>query len=198
MAFKEKKRTIDIHGIKCPIDPDFRIMCDLTEKDRTVLSRFYFAGLPEGVAVDEAIQGMLDFYREGLAPGKAKETQEDKKGKALPCFDFAEDEGYFYAAFLSTYGIDLYTAKLHWFVFCDLFRGLPDDCRLKQIIGIRDTKMSDVPKYDKQRISRLKKIYALDGTQEKRYKTVEERDTAMRERLLKMQKKMQNKRGEKE
>ena len=80
MAFKEKKRTIDIHGIKCPIDPDFRIMCDLTEKDWTVLSRFYFAGLPEGVTADDAIQGMLDFYRKGLAPGKAKDEKEDKKG----------------------------------------------------------------------------------------------------------------------
>ena len=183
MAFKEKKRTIDIHGIKCPVDPDFRIMCDLTEKDRTVLSRFYFAGLPEGVAVDEAIQGMLDFYKEGLAPGTAVETQEDKKGKALPCFDFAEDEGYFYAAFLSEYGIDLYTAKLHWFVFCDLFRGLPDDCRLKQIIGIRNTKMSDVPKYDKRRMAKLKRIYSLDKNRERRFATVEERDRDMLERV---------------
>jgi hypothetical protein len=184
--FGEKPRTIEINGIRCPVDPDFRLMCELSADgaDRAeILSRFFFAGLPEGVTTEGAFDGAMKFYREGLTGGDGEESGEN--GSSLPCFDFGEDEGYFFAAFLSEYGIDLNRAKLHWFDFCALFRGLPDDCRLKQIIGIRAAKTSEIPKHDKPRMMKLKRIYALKKAREKRYESVEERDRAMIEKTKK-------------
>lgn len=195
-------RTVEADGIRCPIDPDFRIMCDLSEGDKSVPGRFFFAGLPEGVSAKSAIDAMMAFFRRGLLGRDADEDDEDEDGgsSAVPIFKFGEDEGYFYAAFLSEYGIDLYTAKLHWYAFCMLFRGLSDECRLKQMIAVRAVKMSDVPKYDRKRIAKLKKVYALEAEKEKRYASVEERDAAVlaeqaryAERLAK---KMEKKRAE--
>lgn len=179
--FDRKPRTVDAGGIKCPVDPDFRIMCDLAceESDKAeVMRRFYFVGLPEGVTAEAALEAATEFYRQGFAPGERK-VQESEEGSEPPCFDFKEDEGYFYAAYLSAYGIDLNTAKLHWFDFCALFRGLPDDCKLKQIIGIRAARAADIPKYDRQRMNRLKRVYRLKKRGETRYSSAEERDRAM-------------------
>ena len=179
--FDQMIRTVEADGIRCPIDPDFRIMCDLSEGDKSVPGRFFFAGLPEGASAKSAIDAMMAFFRRGLLGRDADEDDEDEDGgsSAVPIFKFSEDEGYFYAAFLSEYGIDLYTAKLHWYAFCMLFRGLSDECRLKQMIAVRAVKMSDVPKYDRKRIAKLKKVYALEAEKEKRYASVEERDAAV-------------------
>ena len=101
--------------------------------------------------------------RNAKKAAEAVESDEPKK-RSVPVFDFAVDEAYFLGAFLSVYGIDLNTAKLHWFDFCALFRALPDDCRLKQIIGIRATDDKKIrSKEEKARIRRLKQLYSLDG-----------------------------------
>jgi hypothetical protein len=111
-------------------------------------------------------------------------------------FDFAEDEALFYAAFLAVYGIDLNTVKLHWVDFCALFKGLPDECRLKQVLSVRATKMQDVPKYDRGRIAKLKRIYALRAQREPKYASAEERDNAMKIRLKKRFDKARKQAGE--
>lgn len=174
-------RTIVIDGEKTPIDPDFRLMCRLFSGEN-VLRDFYFAGLPVGVSTENAVEAMFDFCLDGLAPHREKEKEKSGE-KPLPLFDFAEDEGLFYAAFLSEYGIDLNRAKLHWSDFCALFRGLPDECRLKQVIQVRAAKMSDVPKYDRKRITRLKQVYALKKAQPKRYASAKERDEDLKARI---------------
>lgn len=176
------RRTIMIDGEKTPIDPDFRLMCRLYSGEN-VLKDFYFAGLPVGVSMEKAVEAMLDFYLDGIAPYRDREKHEESGEKPLPVFDFAEDEALFYAAFLGEYGVDLNRAKLHWFDFCALFKGLPDECRLKQVIQVRSTKMSDVPKYDRKRIAHLKQVYALKKVQSKKYATAKERDEDMKARI---------------
>ena len=84
-------------------------------------------------------------------------------------------------AALSEYGLDLHRVNMHWLMFGALFRGLPDDCRLKQIIGIRAENLSEIKdKNERQRIAKLQRIYSL-GPVKKRYKTLAERDAAMLE-----------------
>lgn len=186
--FSQKARTIDINGVSTPIDPDFRIMCKyavaVANHDKKALNhlaeKFFFAGLPENVSGEAAVNAMTSFYIQGLAP-----KHKDQKGKTntttpVPLFDFEEDEAFFYADFLSCYRIDLTKAKLHWLDFCALFRGLPDECRLKRIISIRAADLSEIKsKTERSRIRRLKDIHSLKCTAKKRYKNVAERDAAM-------------------
>ena len=184
--FEPRACKLTIDGCSVDIEPDFRIMCEYSEaistgdgkKAAELALRFFPFGLPLGVSEKAAARAMTDFYVSGLAPKTV-----EKKSSAMSCpepvFDFAEDEPYFYAAYLSEYGINLNTTELHWLDFCALFRGLPDDCRLKQIIGIRSQKLSDIKSSgEKARISRLKKIYAL-GKRGRKYKNAAERDRAV-------------------
>ncbi len=201
--FSAKPRIIIIDGEKTPVDPDFRIMCEYSEaieqsdekRLKIVASRFFFAGLPEGVSEKSAAKAMNDFYISGLAPkGKKKSSAMENPE---PCFDFEEDEVYFYAAFLSEYGIDLNTAKLHWYDFCALFRGLPDECRLKRIIGIRSESLKDIKSTaEKARVQRLKGIFALKRKRQQRFKNVAERDNAMLAEIERIHCEARQKRGE--
>lgn len=202
--FSPKPRILVINGQKTPIDPDFRIMCEYSEaiskNDESglcgIASRFFFAGLPEGVSEKAAADSMLDFYIAGLAPGSS-----GKKSSGLenpePSFDFEEDEAYFFAAFLSEYGIDLNTVKLHWFDFCAMFRGLPDECRLKRIISIRSESLSDIKSpSEKARVRKLKGVFALKRKKQQRFKNVAERDNAMLAEIERIHREAREKRGE--
>ncbi len=186
--FLPKARTIEIDGAVTPIDPDFRIMCDYAaaaaKSDRTALKdiaeRFFYAGLPEGVSEETAARAMTDFYIHGLAPKHNGKNENTSMKTPVPLFDFEEDEAYFYADFLSCYRIDLTSAKLHWLDFCALFRGLPDECRLKRIISIRAADLSEIKsKTERARIRKLKDIHSLRRSAKKRYKNAAERDSAM-------------------
>lgn len=202
--FSPKPRILVIDGQKTPVDPDFRIMCEYSEaiskNDESglcgIASRFFFAGLPEGVTEKAAADAMLGFYIAGLAPGSG-----GKKSSAMenpdPSFDFEEDEAYFFAAFLSEYGIDLNTVKLHWFDFCAMFRGLPDECRLKRIISIRSESLSDIKSpSEKARIRKLKGVFALKRKKQQRFKDVHDRDNAMLAEIERIHREAREKRGE--
>ena len=201
--FSPKPKIIIIDGVKTPVDPDFRIMCEYSEavsrNDSSgltdIASRFFFAGLPEGVTEKAAAMAMTDFYAAGLAPGGGKKSSAMENPE--PSFDFEEDEAYFFAAFLSEYGIDLNTVKLHWFDFCAMFRGLPDECRLKRIISIRSESLSDI-KFpgEKARMRRLKGIFALKRKKQQRFKDVAERDIAMLAEIERIHREAREKRGE--
>ena len=201
--FSPKPRILIIDGQKVPIDPDFRIMCEYSEavsrNDESglcgIASSFFFAGLPEGVTEKSAAKAMLDFYVAGLAPGGGGKASAMENPE--PSFDFEEDEAYFFAAFLSEYGIDLNVVKLHWFDFCAMFRGLPDECRLKRIISIRSESLSDIKSpAEKARVRRLKGIFALKRKKQQRFKDVHERDNAMLAEIERIHREAREKRGE--
>ena len=180
--FSPKPRILIIDGQKVPIDPDFRIMCEYSE----AVSRNDESGLC-GIA--------SSFFFAGLAPGGGGKASAMENPE--PSFDFEEDEAYFFAAFLSEYGIDLNTVKLHWFDFCALFRGLPDECRLKRIISIRSESLSDIKSPgEKARVRRLKGIFALKRKKQQRFKDVHERDNAMLAEIERIHREAREKRGE--
>ena len=189
--FAPNSKILTVNGVKIPIDPDFRIMCEYsaavlrrrTEGLTDIVSRFYFAGLPEGIGAAEAAEAMDEFYVRGLSAAKDNSTIGSKT--PVPCFDFEEDEGYFYAAFMGAYGIDLRTAKLHWLDFCALFKGLPDECKLKQIIGIRAQSLGEIKSgTERKRISKLKSIYGLKVKVKRRFEGAKERNSAIMADLM--------------
>lgn len=184
--FAPNSNILTVNGVKIPINPDFRIMCEYsaavlrrhTEGLTDIVSRFYFAGLPEGIGAAEAAEAMDEFYVRGLSAAKDNSTIGSKT--PVPCFDFAEDERYFYAAFMGAYSIDLKTAKLHWLDFCALFKGLPDDCKLRQIIGIRAQNLGEIKSgAECKRISKLKSIYGLKVKVKRRFEAAADRNAAI-------------------
>lgn len=52
-------------------------------------------------------------------------------------FDWLLDSDYLVAAFQQAYGIDLTSTDMHWHRFLALWRGLPGDTKLAEIIGHR-------------------------------------------------------------
>ena len=65
------------------------------------------------------------------------------------------------AAFSSCYGIDLASAKMHWWTFRALMLGLPDDCRFKQAVYYRTADLSGLSGEEKRRMERLRRHFAL-------------------------------------
>jgi len=149
----------------CRVNTDFRqglrffaAMADkdLDENERAaVIIRLFF---PDGIPEETSeIWPFIEYFISG--------GDEDKNGSSGPrVFDFNADSGRLYAAFLQTYGIDLRSASMHWWIFLELFRDLPEDTMLLKVIDIRGKKP---PKYAddeyKQALRKAKRAFAIDN-----------------------------------
>ena len=96
--------------------------------------------------------------------GKRQVRSRRKSGKVV---DFTLDSGYIYAAFMQTYGIDLYECadELNWRKFIFLFENLPENTAIAQIMSIRAREVD--PKAtpeEQQRLAELKVMYALPNS----------------------------------
>ena len=63
--------------------------------------------------------------------------EEAPKSEGPKVTDFVQDAGLIRAAFLQSYGIDLYHDRLHWIAFRELLCALPEGSRYREIVGIR-------------------------------------------------------------
>lgn len=99
-----------------------------------------------------------------FASGRKKHTGE---GKRLT--SYTQDAPVIRAAFLQTYGVDLWTAKLHWLQFRDLMEGLPSEgSRYAEIISIRGREMPKPTKVNAEErkwLANAKRAYALEMTE---------------------------------
>ena len=138
---------------------------DLTDSDKLDLS-LYLLVSQSGKIGDKAavLNCIFDLL---IEPSKNKS---DKK-----CVDFIQDAPYIYAAFMQAYRIDLFIEqnRMHWWKFLSLFRGLPDDVRIMQIMSIRSKPIPKATQYNRDEINQLiqlKHEYALEISQEEREK----------------------------
>lgn len=85
-------------------------------------------------------------------------------GSMVQSFSWSKDAGMIEAAFLQNYQIDLMKeqGKMHWTKFKALFDGLSDKTKLIQIINIRQTTPSEVPKDQWSKIAQLQVTFSLD------------------------------------
>ena len=115
---------------------------DLTDEDRIDGMMLWFCGeIPDDIP--GAVQALTDFYRAGESESKGQRRATG--GGKSPCFDYAFDASYLYAAFRECYGMDLLRIPyLHWWEFRWLFNGLPEDCTLVKRIGIRATDLNQI------------------------------------------------------
>ena len=113
--------TIEVNGRLFPILTDFRAWLkfgSLIEKKCFYSDISYLLEIPQDrLYLDEDLfNALYDFYN--FQPKYPKGSG----GKNVVSFE--DDAPYIYSSFMETYGIDLLTAKLHWWQFLALFRGL--------------------------------------------------------------------------
>lgn len=81
--------------------------------------------------------------------------------------DFDQDAMYIYASFKQAYGIDLQAelGRLDWREFIALFRGMPHDTKISEVMSIRTRKLPKPTKHNADEIRALqeaKAYYALE------------------------------------
>lgn len=107
------------------------------------------------------VKGTLDAIKTLLFP-------EPPKKDAKRVTSFEQDAPLIRAAFRQTYGINLWTEKLHWFEFIELLNGTPEGTRYSETIGIRMREMPEPTKWnqkERQWLMKAKESVALKKTE---------------------------------
>lgn len=106
-------------------------------------------------------QGTFELIVHELFPPKKKHTDDTKT------MDFEQDAALIYAAFLQTYGIDLYAVRnqMDWRIFVALLKGIPENTELSRVIRIRGMKVPERTKDNSDYVDSIikaKRAVALD------------------------------------
>lgn len=167
--------TVEVNGKEFFIDTDFRT-CIIFEKilesdipSRQKVDEFIGLFFPEGRPDDlsAATEAILHLYRCGddNKPVRQRKRQMNGKVEIKPqmIYNYEYDAPYIFGAFYAQYGIDLNEIEfLHWWKFQALFKSLEDHNKIVEIMGYRATDLSKIEnKKERERIARLKQIYAL-------------------------------------
>lgn len=111
------------------------------------------SNIPSG---DEWVEVALEFAKcKPTTPTGSEQT-------TVQAFDFVRDGDYIVGAFQQAYGIDLTDPNLsmHWHRFLALFRSLPNDCMMSQIMAYRTFRESNKDDYNKS-MKRARYAYTL-------------------------------------
>ena len=113
-------------------------------------------------------KGMMTPVKKLLFP----ETGSESTGKIT---DFAQDADLIRAAFLQSYGINLFREKLHWFEFSCLLSCIPSGSRYSEVVQIRTKPIPAPTKWNSDERAWLMKakhefgIKLTEKEQEKKY-----------------------------
>lgn len=161
-------KTIEIDSIVYSIDTDFRawirfeeVMSDDRIKDNLkLIIASDFVGLDENAlnihSQEDIMSALFSFYRMYKPILKASTSRNEATS-----YKYSSDIGYVYSAFLQQYGINILTAKLHWFEYKSLFDSLTDATKFIQIVGYRTQDTSKMEKEQKIEANKLKKLYQI-------------------------------------
>lgn len=161
-------KSIEINSINYPVDTDFRawirfeeVMSDDRIKNNLkLIIASDFVGLDENAfnihSQEDIMSALFSFYRMYKPILKASTSQNEATS-----YKYSSDIGYVYSAFLQQYGINILTAKLHWFEYKSLFDSLTDATKFIQIVGYRTQDTSKMEKEQKREADKLKKLYQI-------------------------------------
>ena len=127
--------TITVDGKSFLIKTDFREwlkFARIIEGEPTLADLLYLF-VDDYPLTDFSMELVEFFTNENPLPNYTGTSSE-------PILDYMIDSEYIYASFYSEYGIDLISANLHWHQFKALLIGLPDDCKIKEIMAMRSYK----------------------------------------------------------
>ncbi len=168
--------AIDVDGTIYQINTDFRAcikfeqmifdiknLSENEKRDNVIRSlNLFLKSIPPAEHIKPVMDGLIDFYRCEKEVKKLNSAIKVPQTKTPKIFDYEYDAPYIYAAFVQVYNIDLIDVKMHWYKFRALFDALPADCQFAKIMSYRGTDTSQIKnKNEKQRIEKLKNIYAL-------------------------------------
>jgi len=168
--------TVSINGEEVPVETDFRAWVLMEQlffdervgdADRLLLACGLVLpeGYPPSAAAYEAVCG---FYLAGERKRPAGKNRR-KKGAQPRAYDFGEDWGYIYAAFLQQYRIDVTDPELrmHWWKFRALMNALGEETTMSRIIACRTRDLSKIKDRElRQHYAELKAYYTLKTNRE--------------------------------
>ena len=134
--------TVEVNGNIYKINTDYRhvlkcyelINSDEDDAEKLSLGLTIFYG--ENVYKDD-LAGLVQKMSWFINKGKEPDNEERDKVRT---FDILEDSGKVLSAFYQTYKINLRKVKMHWWIFLELFEGLPSGTHLSDVIELRGRK----------------------------------------------------------
>lgn len=124
-----------VQGKPFPIYTDFRKWLKfggLAEDESTLITELLFVSkcdIPEELYADW-FRSAIDFYL-------SKNSTPNFKRDADKVVDFIEDGAYIVSSFYHIYNVDLTICEMHWQLFKSLFDGLPENCKMREIMQYR-------------------------------------------------------------
>ena len=144
---------------------DFRIWLDFerdvgsvnTCSDLIAVVEKYFKS-PPPQNPEAAISVLMKFYS-----AENMSRKERRASGIMPrAYDFEIDASPIYSAFIAQYGIDLYTANLHWHAFIHLFYGLTEEHKITKLMQFRTVNTENIKdKEQKKFYKKMKNTYRL-------------------------------------
>lgn len=171
LSRKGLPNAIEVDGKLYFIKTDFRIWLNFSKIIKKDYTELFLDDVPDFTEETES-QLLLFYINPEVTPNDSSNEDLDEN-----IFDFLLDGSYIYASFMSVYNIDLIDIEnLHWHKFLALFRSLPEDSMIKQIISFRSYNPSDSRKKEKDVRVRLKDVWSL-----KAYKNKEKNSDILKE-----------------
>lgn len=175
---------VEIGGRPVPVDTDFRVgvaieqECTAAEPDVPgLLELFYLGKIPS--PVEEAARKMIEFYsHQDREDGKEKDGAHQKRS-----YDFSQDADALLSSFLDAYGLDLSTAKIHWWTFKRLLCNLPPETPFMRRLYYRTADLKKLSKSERKHVEKMRRLYALKAP-ERAGKSAEELDREFLEKRL--------------
>lgn len=152
LRYNDLPSYIECDGSFYALNTDFRVWIDfeLYLRHKQLWTGIFADEVPQG----EWAEAAIEFLESRNA------TPRDTGESSARILDYVLDGDYIVAAFQQAYGIDLTSIEyMHWHRFSALFKGLPDDTKMVQIMGYRGYKPSKEP-FEK-RMMRARSIWAL-------------------------------------
>ena len=177
--------VISVNGVTFDVNTDFRVWLragqllsaggkEIRPEKKDELTRRLFDlivpadGGPKGYILEaDFIDAVSTFYAGPQHDDRDPEAPEPDKPKPRRTFDFDYDAAFVYQSFASFYGIRLCGERMHWWEFLELFNGLmlSEGNSLNFVMGVRQKKLSDIPKNQRAAYGKMKKAFALPKEQ---------------------------------
>ena len=145
--FLNNPEYVIVGNNKIKINTDFRVALEcqhiatdeeIDDIERAMAIVYKLFG-SEALYDDDNLVEYFEKARLFLNCGKA---EEENTTNEEPTFDYEQDWRYIKASFMSDYGIDLDTIKMHWWTFFDLLNGLTEQSILNRVRQIRGESLS--------------------------------------------------------
>lgn len=196
---------IQVGNVEYPINADYRCMARFEQRLMTsdrgnkrviaeifaeALKDFYKGNIPTDMS--EAIDKMWWFYRCGEDISSRANQAGTKHNKRL--YDYDVDGGIIAAAFMDTFGIDIISNTLHWWLFRSYFSELGENTRIVKIMSYRGADLTEYKGKQRKIYANLKKAYELPEVHQTPL-TPEERDAEFKRRMIERRNKVLSQQG---